>query len=79
MAAWQELGYAPSSSMRYSLEVGPPKNFGRREPPEVVLMVRAEGDLDCDGVLSRYDLILQIDEERELVRLGEIDVTNDGE
>jgi hypothetical protein len=79
MAAWQELGYAPSSSMRYSLEVGPPKNFGRREPPEVVLMVRAEGDLDCDGVISRYDLVLQIDEDGKLVRLGEIEVTNDGE
>jgi hypothetical protein len=79
MAAWQELGYAPSSSMRYSLEVGPPKIFGRREPPEVVLMVRAEGDLDCDGVISRYDLILQLDEDGKLVRLGEIEVTNDGE
>jgi hypothetical protein len=79
MAAWQELGYAPSSSMRYSLEVGPPRQFGRREPPEVVLMVRAEGDLDCDGILSRYDLVLQLDEDGKLVRVGEIEVTNDGE
>jgi hypothetical protein len=79
MAAWQELGYAPASSMRYSLEVGHPKSFGRREPPEVVLMVRAEGDLDCDGTLSRYELVMQLDEDGKLVRLGDIEVTNDGE
>jgi hypothetical protein len=79
MAAWQELGYAPASTMRYSLEVGPPRTFGRREPPEVVLMVRAEGDLDCDGTLSRYDLVMQLDEDGKLVRLGDIEVQNDGE
>ena len=79
MVAWQELGYAPTEPMRYALEVGPPKLLGRTDRPTAVLLVRAQGDLDCDGVLSRFDLFLHFDEAGNLVPLGDVEAENDSE
>jgi len=47
--AWADLGFAPADPLyySYSLEVDP---NGRD------FTIRAHGDLDCDGVTSRYEL-----------------------
>jgi hypothetical protein len=79
IVTWQELGYAPADAMRYALEVGPPKTLGRTDRPEAVLLVRAQGDLDCDGVLSRFDLFLHYDAEGNLVPLGDVEAQNESE
>jgi hypothetical protein len=44
-----------------------------------VLLVRAQGDLDCDGVLSRFDLFLHYDAEGNLVPLGDVEAQNESE
>jgi hypothetical protein len=78
VAAWQELGYAPTAPMRYTLEVGSPTSLGRKGV-DAALIVRAEGDLDCDGIKSRFDLLMRIDEQGNLVRVGEIETQDAGE
>ena len=59
--------------------MGPPKLLGRTDRPNAALLVRAQGDLDCDGVLSRFDLFLHFDESGNLVPLGDVEAENESE
>jgi hypothetical protein len=56
---WRALGYTPERSIRYRYSLRPAYSGcgldapDRRDSPAVTL--RAEGDLDSDGVLSRFE------------------------
>lgn len=73
MAAWQDMGYAPVEPMRYALSVGHPSAFGRKATADHILVIRAEGDLDCNGVISRFDLLMRLDAQGNLVRAGDVE------
>ena len=73
MAIWQDAGYAPLEPMHYALSVGHPSAYDRVASADHVLLIRAEGDLDCDGALSRFDLMLRLDAKGNLVKAGEVE------
>jgi hypothetical protein len=50
---WRELGFSIDGDYRYSYEYVP-------DPNGVSAIVRAVGDLDCDGKTSRYELRLTV-------------------
>ncbi len=55
--SWQALGFQPDRPIRYRYQYAPAKSgcgLGAGGPSEEVLFV-AEGDLDGDGVLSRFE------------------------
>ena len=58
-ATWRAIGYEPSRPIRYSYSLLPAEAgcggaLGHPRKP-IVLTLRAEGDLDGDGVLSRFE------------------------
>lgn len=55
--SWQALGYQPQQALRYrySLLTEHAGCAPREEMPEVLLTLRAEGDLDGDGILSTVE------------------------
>ena len=58
-ATWRALGYAPARAIRYSYSLLPAYPGCGLPPAQarnaVVLTLRAEGDLDGDGVFSRFE------------------------
>jgi Tfp pilus assembly protein PilE len=58
-ATWRAIGYEPSQPIRYRYSLLPADagcdTLGQDSHGEVVLSVRAEGDLDGDAVLSLYE------------------------
>jgi hypothetical protein len=76
MALWQDAGYAPLEPMHYALSVGHPSAYDRIASEDHVLLIRAEADLDCDGVLSRFDLMLRLDAQGNLVKAGKVEAQN---
>jgi hypothetical protein len=60
---WRELGFSIDGSYRYTYEYAP-------DPSGTEAIVRATGDLDCNGTLSSYELKLTVKPgtEREVER-----------
>lgn len=58
-ATWRALGYEPSAPIRYRYSLLPSasgcETLGEDSHGEVVLSIRAEGDLDADGLLSLFE------------------------
>jgi Tfp pilus assembly protein PilE len=58
-ATWRALGYTPAGAIRYRYSLLPEKPGCGVTPhdarDQTVLTLRAEGDLDADGVLSRFE------------------------
>jgi type II secretory pathway pseudopilin PulG len=55
-ATWRALGFAPQTPLRYRYTFAPTKaGCALPTPGTGVLVVRAEGDLDGDGVLSSFE------------------------
>jgi Tfp pilus assembly protein PilE len=58
-ATWRGIGYEPSGPIRYRYSLLPSASgcgmLGNDSHGDVVLSVRAEGDLDGDGVLSLFE------------------------
>jgi hypothetical protein len=57
-ATWRAIDYAPQSPIRYRYTLAPEHSgceLGASDPDTPALRVRAEGDLDGDGVLSRFE------------------------
>ena len=56
---WRALGYSPAGPVRYRYSLLPSKPGCGLAPPNprnpTLLTLRAEGDLDGDGVLSRFE------------------------
>jgi type II secretory pathway pseudopilin PulG len=55
---WRAIGYAPGTPIRYRYTLAPEHSgcdIDSSEPDSPGLRVRAEGDLDGDGVLSRFE------------------------
>jgi len=62
---WSAIGFGPPDPLYYSYEVEP--------LPGGAYVIRATGDLDCDGTYSTFELRGHIDPStREAVRDGEI-------
>ena len=75
-ATWEALGYTPDGAIRYRYSlVTSHAGCAPREPePEVLMTLRAEGDLDGDGVLSTLERDSGPDGE-ELVPVGVLRAT----
>lgn len=58
-AAFATLGFSPEAPTYYSYEVAPASELADSKVVGAELIVRATGDLDCDGVLSTFDLGLR--------------------
>jgi hypothetical protein len=69
-AGWAQLGFAPEEPVRFSYEV-------RRDETARTFSLRARGDLDCDGVLSTYELRGAIDANGEIVREPDLIVADE--
>lgn len=69
-SGWAEFGYRPDQFFRYAYEL-------RTSPDGRSTVVHAEGDLDCDGVRSIYELRLTLGASGAVQRNGEIQVVNE--
>jgi len=65
-ATWRAIGYEPSSPIRYRYSliaakagcgIAPAKGHA-----DAVVTLRAEGDLDADGTLSRFERRVNVDD-----------------
>jgi hypothetical protein len=70
LARFKLLGFAPDAPTHYSYELGTPRAIGTQASyaPDVVLVIKATGDLDCDQQLSTFELTLSLDAQGNLVR-----------
>jgi type II secretory pathway pseudopilin PulG len=57
--SWRALGFTPSMPLRYRYSFAP-SSSGCDLPAGATLILRAEGDLDGDGVYSRFERRAQI-------------------
>jgi type II secretory pathway pseudopilin PulG len=75
-ATWKALGFQPPDPIRYRYTFVPERVGCGLEGGDgrTVLLLRAEGDLDGDGVLSRYERRATVDEEGRLVPTGVLQV-----
>jgi len=81
-ARLRALGFTPQDeATRYSYQVGSPQQLQATGPQaaDAVLVLRARGDLDCDGEESRFDLYLGLDADGGLQPLGEVQSERSGE
>jgi type IV pilus assembly protein PilA len=74
LARFAGLGFAPSAPTNYSYEVVP------SHQPDVVdgfVVIRARGDLDCDGKTSLFELAVSKDDGGALVRTRGLDIQDE--
>lgn len=65
---WKPI-FAPQGGTLYSYEVGPPKAIGTQKeyPPDIVLLLKATGDLDCDQKQSTFEMAIGMDPSGQLI------------
>jgi len=76
-ATFRALGFAPEDGVRYRYTVDPAASgcgLGKRAGAELVAF-RAEGDLDGDGTLSRFERLAGMAEDGSFVPIGVLYLT----
>ena len=76
---WTALGYQPETELRYRYTFLPSVagcNLGATPEGGIALRLRAEGDMDGDGQLSRFERDARITEDGELVPTGVLSISN---
>lgn len=56
---WSALPFRPQFELPFSWQLGPAKSFGLADP-DTMMLIRAVGDQDCDGVTSLQELAITI-------------------
>lgn len=71
-ATWAALDFAPTRPLRYRYELIPLREGCdvRIRPGESLFVLRATGDLDGDGRMSRFERVATVDEEGNVVPHG---------
>jgi hypothetical protein len=57
--AWSALPFRPQFELPFAWQLGPAKGFGV-EDPDTMMLIRAVGDQDCDGVTSLHELAVTV-------------------
>ncbi len=75
---WAKIGFVPEGKGLFAYEVGRPRDF-QGDYGKAVLVLRAYGDLDCDGTRSTFELLLEEDEKGNLVRAQQFNILDETE